>query len=488
MTGRKSLAVEKQVIFIGTWKSVKLTEFCLKEIQMQEGRNEGGVCLLQLSASGLFAFSKDGSFKTGLEKGIPLNKIYTIASKRKKPRNLMCMIEESNNKFTVLVFRCITSDDSIIIQNTLRQLWEVEYCPVVMLSKRGRTTTRRSRPRTSIRHVNGSRNENTYGDSEKVDLKNSGHLFVQNERQRRASRYGSPPKSSLSRRSKSHDGSQHRVHWQPVALSSIGVQSEPLDIEKYEENQANVSIEILKKELKSIFTEIQDIRRYLEKSASVSSLNQGDDEENHYGDVSNLPLLGSDGNEKESHGDHLAGYATSEDGSSLELVVAGEISDTDDEYIMARRSLISKPHSGYFLERSMRYEPDYLKSDPLYGKLRKNRNNEDKDAGNSAVLEELSSSRRHTMSLNNTQRRLQESVDESTESSCSESLNPAIATLKRSRKDEYFYIPYRTKPIGMDYYTGVRAGVRKPNDKKDKFAYRVRSFSSSDPRRKSTNK
>lgn len=498
MTGQKSLAVEKQVIFVGTWKSVKLTDFCLKEIQMQEGRNEGCMCLLQLSLSGLFVFSKDGAFKTGLEKGISLNRIYTIASKRKRPRNLMCLIEEGGNKFTVLVFRCITSDDSILLQNTLRQLWEVEYCPVVLLSKRGRATSRKSRPRSALRHRSSSHNESTHLDSEKIDPK-GGHLFVQNERQRRSSRYGSPPKSSFYRRSKSQDGSQHRVHWRPVALSSIGVQSEPLEVGKYDDDdQANISIDVLKKELKSIFTEIHDIRRFLEKSASGSSLNQADDEENHYGDVTTLPLLGSDGNDEESNGAHIAGYVTSEEGSSLELVGASELSDTDDEYIMARRSLISKPHSGYFLEKSMRYEPDYLKSDPLYGKLRKNRNNDDQfveEAGNMGILDELSTSRRHTISMSNTQRRHQENtknIRDSTESSGSDGLNPTIATLKRSRKDEYFYIPYRTKPIGMDYYAGVRTVIRKPIEqaygKKDKIAFRVRSFSSSDPRKKSGNK
>ena len=368
---------------------------------------------------------------------------------------------------------------------------------MVLLSKRGRANSRRSRPKSALRHRSSSRNESTRPESDKTDPK-GGHLFVQNDRQKRASRYGSPPKSSFYRRSKSQDGSQHRVHWRPVALSSIGVQSEPLEINKYDEDQSNISIDVLKKELKSIFTEIHDIRRFLENSASGSSLNQGDDEENHYGDVGTLPLLGSDGNDEESNGGHIAGYVTSEEGSSLELVGASELSDTDDEYIMARRSLISKPHSGYFLEKSMRYEPDYLKSDPLYGKLRKNRNNDDQfvdEAGNSGVLEELSTSRRHTISTSNTQRRHQESsknIRDSTESSGSDGLNPTIATLKRSRKDEYFYVPYRTKPIGMDYYTGVRTVIRKPIEqvygKKDKLAFRVRSFSSSDARKKSSNK
>lgn len=318
----RPLAVERQVYLIGIWRSVTLNDIFLKEIQIQEEKITDKICQLQLSPSGLFLFAKTGNYSTGLENGVLLHKIYSIASKKSKPEHLLCIIDEDEgDKFIVVLLRCSTLKDSFLIQNTMKELWNVCFMSEKQFYVKHEPS---GRVKSMLRGSYGSDQSWQKSNSEKSDeIYTSGSLITIDE----FNKY------------------QHAT----------------------ESHMASI-----REQLDMIFSEIYNVKVYLTHT-DISNAENLEDLNNMKG----MKLLraiarnNKDG-DSENESQSLENYF------DVDVLKASRLSDTEnEEYILLRNNLLKKSHDGYFQERPIRFKPDYLQSDPLFGKSREGRSLED---------------------------------------------------------------------------------------------------------------
>ncbi|CAI9744473.1 Hypothetical predicted protein [Octopus vulgaris] len=398
----RPLAVERQVFLIGIWRSVTLNDIFLKEIQIEEEKITDKICQLQLSPSGLFLFAKTGNYNTGLENGVLLHKIYSIASKKSKPEHLLCIIDEDEeDKFAVILLRCNTLKDSFLIQNTMKELWDVCF-----MSEKQFYIKREpcGRVKSMLRGSYGSDESWQKSNSEKSDeIYNSGSLITID------------------------------------------------DFNKYQ-HATESNMTTIREQLDMIFSEINNVKVYLTNTDITNEDNLED-----LNNMKGMKYLRAIAHNKD--GDSNNEIRSLEDYFDVDVLKASKLSDTEnEEYILLRNNLLKKSHDGYFQEKPIRFKPDYLHSDPLFGKTRKGHSLEDclntKESNmvNSQMEIMESTSKANSVAKGRKPGNwgfLQELFD--LESNSKESI-----TKKNSDRT---FTPCHAKPLDMAY---MRTGVRKP--------------------------